>query len=188
MWGVIGSCFGDSTVMHGNRNTYCLTWLTLMAAFIWKAWFSKYYLNHSQLIKRGLCSAVGQKRCMLLLSHISHSEFLIHTVSQGIPLLTSCFRNLSYDNCQGLHSFFFVVFFFFFLTLNIKSPLNIEVRYWMYFFCVWLPACIWRLVWFTLRLCLKAFPVPVAFQWKLIYIFLSLSSEMGPFSCIPVLH
>lgn len=55
---------------------------------------------------------------MPLCHHILLSEFLIPTVSQGIPLLTSWFRTLSYDNRRGSNAYFF----------NIEHKISFEYK------------------------------------------------------------
>lgn len=138
----------------------------------------QYYLNHWQLIKGSLCSLVGQEGWhMLLISHISHSEFLIHIVSQKILLLISCFRNVSYDKRQDLYSYF---------NVEHKISTEYEQKILNVFLCIAVCLNIYVSAILVRSEALpQAFLNPHSFSLN-IRKYISLSSEMAFFSCVAI--
>lgn len=115
---------------------------------------------------------------MLLVSHISHSEFLIHMVSQEIPLLTSCFRNVSYDK---------LVFLFCFNTEH-KIPIEYKHKILNAFLCMAVCLNIYSsAILVSYEALPQAFLNPYSFSLK-IRKYRLLSFEMSLFSCVAVLH
>lgn len=104
----------------------------------------------------------------------------MHTGSQGIPLLISCFRNLSYDNCQGLNSYFF----------NIEHKFSFEYKNRILNVFVCMTVCLniyLRAFLIHSEALLKMSPNPCSFSVKMKK-YISSSSEIYLYSCTVVLH